>query len=213
MNISCTAGHGWCFAVPVRLDTEFIRLPLDFDAERLRTEVLAVPEDAWRPHPQGNPGNWALPLLAVDGDPLNDATRGAMAPTPNLAHLEYLQQVLASFQTVIGRARLMRLDGNTEATLHVDTNYYWAERVRIHVPILTSESISFHCADKSLHMPAGQSWIFDTWRPHNVVNNTGDRRIHLVADTVGSAHFWDLVGKGARPFETAIGNDGFAPRL
>lgn len=199
--------------MPVRLDTEFIRLPLDFDAERLRAEVLEVPEDSWRPHPQGNPGNWALPLLAVDGDPLNDATRGAMAPTPHLRHLEYLQQVLASFETVIGRARLMRLDGNTEATLHVDTNYYWAERVRIHVPILTSESISFHCADRSLHMPAGQSWIFDTWRPHNVLNNTGDRRIHLVADTVGSAHFWDLVARGRRPFDPDGQGDHFDPRL
>jgi uncharacterized protein (TIGR03032 family) len=186
----------------VKLETEFVRLPLDFDVERLRTEVLSVPESAWRPHPQGNPGNSALPLIAVGGDPFDDATRGAMAPTPNLVGLEYLHQVLASFGTVLGRARLMRLDGNSEATLHVDTNYYWAERVRIHVPIVTSDSISFQCGDRALHMPPGQSWIFDAWRRHNVLNPTGDRRIHLVADTVGSAQFWDLVDRGTRPFGT-----------
>jgi uncharacterized protein (TIGR03032 family) len=191
----------------VQLDSEFIRLPLDFDAEALLAEVEAVPEAAWRPHPQGNPGNSALPLIAVGGDPENDATRGRMAPTKYLADMEYLRQVLASFGTVLGRARLMRLDGNTEATLHVDTNYYWAERVRIHVPILTSEAISFHCGDRSLHMPAGQSWIFDAWRPHNVLNPTEARRIHLVADTVGSAYFWDLVARGHRPFAMADESD------
>ena len=49
-------------------------------------------------------------------------------------------------------------------------------------------------------MPAGEAWIFDAWRLHNVLNPTGDQRIHLVADTVGSATFWDLVARGERPF-------------
>ena len=179
----------------MKLPSEFIRLPLRFDVERLQAEVLAVPEEQWRPHPQGNPGNWALPLIAAGGDPTNDSTVGPMAPTENLAGLEYLQQVLESFQTVFGRSRLMRLDGNTEATLHVDTNYYWAERVRVHVPILTSPAIEFICGDASMHMPAGEAWIFDAWKRHNVLNPTGDRRIHLVADTVGSGRFWDLVDR------------------
>ncbi|MFC6041830.1 TIGR03032 family protein [Nocardioides hankookensis] len=197
----------------MKLDTEFIRLPLDFDVERLRQEVLAVPESSWRPHPQGHPGNSALPLIAAGGDPMNDTTRGPMAPTPNLEGCEYLQQVLASFGTVIGRARLMRLDGNSEATLHVDTNYYWAERVRIHVPIVTSDSITFQCGEQSVHMPPGQSWIFDAWRRHNVLNPTGDRRIHLVADTVGSAQFWDLVSRGTRPFAPDPTAAPFTPQL
>jgi uncharacterized protein (TIGR03032 family) len=187
----------------MRLDTEFIRLPLRFDVERLSEEVLAVPEDRWRPHPQGHPGNSALPLIAVGGDPGDDSTVGAMAPTPHLADCEYLQQVLASFGTVLGRSRLMRLDGNAEATPHVDIDYYWAERVRVHVPVVTSPAVEFLCGERALHMPAGETWIFDAWRPHNVLNPTGDRRIHLVADTVGSSRFWDLVARGHRPFAPA----------
>jgi uncharacterized protein (TIGR03032 family) len=123
-----------------------------------------------------------------------------MAPTPHLERCEYLRQVLASFKTVLGRTRLMRLDGEAEATLHVDTNYYWFERVRVHVPITTSPAIEFICDERSLHMPEGEAWIFDAWRPHNVLNPTGDRRIHLVADTVGSDEFWRLVAQGERPF-------------
>ena len=185
----------------MRLDTEFIRLPLTVDAERLRAEAEAFEEGEWRPHPQGHPGNSALPLIARGGDPADDGVAGAMLPTPHLVRTPYMRQVLTALGATIGRSRLMRLDGNAEATMHVDTNYYWADRVRVHVPIVTDPAIEFLCAERSLHMAPGEVWIFDAWRRHNVLNPTGERRIHLVADTVGSAAFWDLVAAGHRPFD------------
>ena len=87
----------------------------------MRAEVEAIPESDWRPHPQGNPGNSALPLISLGGNPLDDGVAGTMLPTPHLEKCEYLRQVLASFETVFGRSRLMRLEGKSEATLHVDT--------------------------------------------------------------------------------------------
>jgi uncharacterized protein (TIGR03032 family) len=172
---------------------------MDFEAERLQAEIGRLDESAWRPHPQGHRGNTALPLIALYGDPLDDGVAGPMLPTPHLERSPYLQQVLASFDTVLGRARLMRIDGHADATKHVDTNYYWAERVRIHVPITTSPEIVFTCGDAAMHMAPGEAWIFDAWRPHNVVNPTGAARIHLVADTVGSDAFWRLVDLDAEP--------------
>ncbi|MCC1497897.1 TIGR03032 family protein [Alcanivorax sp. 1008] len=180
----------------MQLAHPFIRLPAQFDAERLREEVNAIPESAWNPHPQGFPGNSALLLIARDGNSRDDALSGAMLPTPNLQALPYLNQVLASFNTTFGRTRLMRIDGNAEANWHMDANYYWHQRVRLHVPIQTNESVRFHCGDADVHMRAGESWIFDTWRMHNVFNPHPDRRIHLVADTTGSAHFWQQVARG-----------------
>ncbi len=184
----------------MRLDTEFIKLPLRFDAERLAAEVARIDETSWRPHPQGHPGNSALPLIAAGGEPLNDAAKGPMRPTPHLARLPYLRQVLAAFQSVLGRTRLMRLDGNAEAVAHTDVNYYWMQRVRIHVPVVTDPAVRFLCGERELHMAAGEAWIFDTWRRHNVLNPNPTRRIHLVADTTGSAAFWDLVARsGGEP--------------
>lgn len=194
----------------MKLDTEFIRLPLRFEAERLAEEVARVPEEDWRPHPQGHPGNSALPLIASGGDPGNDATKGPMRPTPHLAKLPYLRQALAAFGTVFGRTRLMRLDGNAEATPHTDTNYYWLRRARLHVPVVTRPEVEFLCGDRRVHMAAGEAWIFDTWKTHNVLNPHPTRRIHLVADTVGSAAFWDLAAQGFRPFDP--GGAEFAPR-
>src|SRR3954471_5318174 len=184
----------------MRLDTEFIKLPLSFDAERLAAAVAEVPEAAWRPHPQGHPGNSALPLIAAGGDPANDDTRGAMMPTPILAHLPYVRQLLAELRAPIGRTRLMRLDGNAEATAHADINYYWMERLRVHFPIVTTPGVEFLCGERSVHMAAGEAWVFDTWRIHNVLNPNPTRRIHLVADTVGSPELWDLVENGEWPF-------------
>lgn len=179
----------------MKLDTEFIRLPLRFDAGRLAAEALAIPEADWRRHPQGHPGNSALPLISAHGDPADDATRGPMLPTPHLARCPYLRQVLAAMGTVLGRTRLMRLEGNAEATAHADTNYYWLQRVRVHVPVVTQPEVRFLCGERSVHMAAGEAWIFDTWRVHNVLNPNPTRRIHLVADTVGSAAFWDLAAR------------------
>ncbi len=184
----------------MRLATEFVQLPLRFDAARLAAEVAAVPEAAWRPHPQGFAGNSALPLVAAGGDPADDRTRGAMRPTPHLAFLPYVRQALAELRAPIGRTRLMRLDGNAEAGAHADVNYYWAERLRVHVPVATTPGVVFRCGAREVHMAAGECWVFDTWRVHDVVNPEPARRIHLVADTVGSPELWRLVEEGAWPF-------------
>jgi hypothetical protein len=41
------------------------------------------------------------------------------------------------------------------------------------------------------------------WRRHNVLNPDDRPRIHLVADTVGSEAFWQLVGEADRPADAS----------
>jgi hypothetical protein len=184
----------------MRLPAPFIRLPLQFDADALAAEVAALGEGAWREHPQKFAGNSMLPLLAVGGDPANESFSGEMAPTRELARCPYLLQVMSSFGAVLGRTRLMRLSGQAEVSPHVDVDYYWTERVRVHVPIRTQPGVRFVCGGQTVHMAEGECWIFDTWRQHMVYNDTPEQRIHLVADTVGGAEFWSLVDRG-RPHD------------
>lgn len=180
----------------MRLPAEFIRLPVTVDAERLAAEIATVTPASWLPHPQGNPGNTALPLVASNGDPSDDSTTGPMLATPHLATMPYVRQVLAAVGAPVGRTRLMRLDGDAEATTHVDVNEYWASRVRVHVPIITRPSVRFRCAEREAHMAPGELWVFDTTRPHNVYNPGAEERIHLVIDTAGSPEFWRMVEDG-----------------
>jgi len=181
----------------MKLQVPFLQLPIAFDAAVLEQEIAALGESVWRPHPQGFPGNSAVPLVARDGDPQSDAVQGPMRPTPQLESCPYLLQVLHSLGAVWGRSRLMRLSGQAEVTAHVDIDYYWREHMRVHVPIVTQPEVRFHCDNAVVNMAAGECWIFDTWRPHKVINSAERSRIHLVADTVGGPGFWDLVG-GAR---------------
>jgi hypothetical protein len=174
----------------------FLQLPVSFDAEALAAEVLAIEESWWRPHPNGLPGNTALTLITTDGIPESDKTYGAMRPTPHLKRCPYLMQVLESVGATWGRTRLMRLSGQAEVKLHVDINYYWRERVRVHVPIITQPTVRFYCGQEYINMGAGECWIFDTWRQHRVVNDHERARIHLVADTVGGEGYWDKVNAG-----------------
>lgn len=180
----------------MKLPVPFIQLPLRFDAEALAAEVDALGQGVWRDHPQKFPGNSMLPLLAAGGEPANESFIGEMAPTPELLRCPYLLQAIASLGAVAGRTRLMRLAGQAEVTPHVDQGYYWTDRVRVHVPIITQPTVRFECDGLSIHMAAGECWIFDTWREHKVENDADRSRIHLVVDTVGGPDFWDLVAKG-----------------
>lgn len=176
----------------MKLTRPFIQLPLRFDAARLAEEAARLPDDAWLPHPSGQPGNLAVPLISRGGG-ANDAFTGAMAATPHLLACQYHQQAMAAFGEVLARSRLMKLQAGHEVGLHVDFNYHWHTRVRVHIPIITHPEVQFQCGDEQLHMAAGECWLFDNWRRHNVVNASPDDRIHLVIDLAGSSRFWNLV--------------------
>lgn len=180
----------------MRLPQPFQRLAVQFDAQRLREEVDSLPAEAWVSHPDGTPGNSALRLISVEGGE-NDGVSGRMLPTPQLAALPYLRQVLASFGVVWSRSRLLRLAPGAGVPEHADINHHWFSRVRVHVPVVTEPEVRFHCGDESVHMAAGEAWIFDNWRLHRVEHGGTQPRIHLVADTSGSAAFWQFVQQSA----------------
>jgi hypothetical protein len=179
----------------LKLPKPFFRLPIRFDAERLRAELEALPASAWSRHPQEYEGNTAARLISVGGTQ-TDVFVGAMAPTPALLASPYLQQVLASFSTVWSRSRLMRIAGGGKVPLHSDAIHHWFFRVRLHIPVITQPEVRFFCGDQDVHMAVGEAWVFDNWRQHRVENPSAEARVHLVADTAGTSEFWRLVMQG-----------------
>lgn len=202
----------------MKLDYRFVQLPLQFDANRLLQEVNALGDSAWKPHPQGFAGNFAMTLITPNGENDNDEMAGSMQPTDYLKSCPYLMDVLRCMGGVWGRTRLMKLSGQAEVTAHIDVEYYWRERMRVHVPIITQPSVRFYCGDQDIHMKAGECWIFDTWSMHNVINDATEARIHLVADTVGGETFGNWLRKG-QPHGAALPGfqvqkfDSFGPDL
>jgi len=199
----------------MRLPRPFFQLPVLFDATRLRAEVAALPAEAWGPHPDGLPGNSAARLITAGGAQ-TDAVHGRMQPTPWLQAMPYLRQVLAGFGVVWSRSRLMRLAPGAGVPEHADINYHWHTRVRVHIPIFTWPQVRFHCDGQSVHMAAGEAWIFDNWRRHHVENQASAERIHLVADTTGTASFWQFARGPAPPrdqWRTVAWDAGADPEL
>jgi hypothetical protein len=189
----------------------FIRLPYAFDAGRLAEEIAALPANAWMTHPAGFRGNSAVPLISRDGA-VNEEFHGAMRATPYLEQCPYVRQAMASFGEVLGRSRLMKLAAGAEVSTHVDFNYHWYTRVRIHIPIITHPGVRFHCADAALHMRPGECWIFNSWRRHRVVNDSPDERVHLVIDIAGSSRFWATVRRMER-FDAVADGDAIGEQL
>ena len=181
----------------MRLPRPFFKLPLTVDLERLRVEVAALAPHAWAPHPNRIEGNTSVRLISSQGEE-NDDVHGPMAPTAHLRQMPYVRQLLADFGVVWSRSRLMQLAPHAQVPAHADVNFHWFNRVRVHIPVITNPQVLFHCGDDVVHMAAGEVWLFDNWRMHRVENQSAEHRIHLVADTTGSASFWRFVAESLR---------------
>ena len=192
----------------MRLSRPFVRLPWAFDASRLAIEIDQFDASAWMAHPNRLNGNSAIPLVSLRGED-NDDFSGRMLPTPHLQRCEYIQQIMANIGEVFARSRLMRLAAGAEVSAHVDFNYHWYDRVRIHIPIVTTPDVIFYCGQEQIHMQAGECWIFDSWRNHKVTNSSAHDRVHLVLDTAGSSQFWELV----RAMEACTNDDVKAEQI
>jgi hypothetical protein len=86
----------------------FYRLPVRFEVDRLRSEVSALPPEAWVVHPNADNRNSAVRLISVEGGE-NAAVNGIMRMIPHLERSPFLRQVLTDFGVVRSRSRLLRL--------------------------------------------------------------------------------------------------------
>lgn len=168
----------------MRLSQPFLKLPVRFDADALASEMAALPESAWEPHPNGFPGNEAVKLVTRGGQ-LTDLPEGAMGATPYLEQCAYVREIMSAIGAVWGRSRFMSLAAGSQVPPHVDIHYYWRTHWRLHIPVVTNPCVEFTCGGETVHMAAGECWAFDSFRWHDVQNKGTERRVHLVIDTVG----------------------------
>ena len=183
------------------LNRPFLKLAIRFDAEALAAEVRALPESAWVPHPTGFVGNEAVRLVSPGGEE-TDEIEGPMGPTVSLNQCKYVRQIMAEMGGVWGRSRFMGLAAGREVPPHIDSHYYWRTHLRIHIPVITNPDVLFTCGDETVHMAAGECWLFDSFRWHDVQNKGSQQRIHLVLDTVGGGRLPELMRMAETPGAT-----------
>jgi hypothetical protein len=184
----------------LRLAHPFIQLPILCDVERLRHEVSEVKPGEWRSHPSKFKGNAGALLVTVGGGQNDDfAQAGQFQATPLLGRLPYVRQIMTALRAPVSRSRFMRLAPGATVPPHDDVGLHWFQRTRVHIPVTTNPRVLFHCADRCVHMVAGQVWVFDNFERHWVENRGDEPRVHLVIDVVPNAAFLELLDRGFRP--------------
>jgi hypothetical protein len=175
-----------------------LRLPLRVDAERLRSEVAALPPEIW-----GTTG----PRVGVHGAADALFLRGYLPAEgdkpfderPALALVPYIKEIVAGMHATPLRCLLARLPAGATILPHVDRALYFAKSIRIHVPITTHERVFMLCDGHSYIMRPGEVWALNNNAVHGVWNDHGEQsRIHMICDFLGSPALFELLAKGER---------------
>lgn len=175
-----------------------LRLPLQVDATRLRSEVEALPAQIW-----GSTG----PRVGVHGAADALFLRGYLPAEgekpfderPALASLPYIKEIVSGIGATPLRCLLARLPAGATILPHVDRALYFAKSIRIHVPITTHERVFMLCDGNSYIMRPGEVWALNNSAVHGVWNDHAEQsRIHMICDFLGSPALFELLARGDR---------------
>jgi hypothetical protein len=182
----------------MKLETEFYKLPVTFDAERVLAELSAIEPYRWVP--QGSPRYLCLPLVSHHGLDTGHPSPPTW-PTAHLARCPYLRQVLACFRSPLTDVRVRRVEPGSSGPAHYDGHFASFSRYRLHLPLVTDESILFRCNGRQVHMGRGEVWVFDRLSLYGITSPTDAPRVHITVETGGSSALWNMLQRSVRPFD------------
>lgn len=193
-----------------------LRLPFNFDPDRLRQDLARVEPEEWIPHINRHDyeGHWSgAALRSIGGSSTN-----IVPDTPDLANFRaaplldrcpYFREVLSVFRCPLRAVRLLRLHAGSSIAEHIDNALdFDSGEVRLHIPILTNDDVRFFLDGARLVMAPGECWYTNVNLPHSVENRSGTDRIHLVLDCVVDDWLRGVFAAAPRPTP-----DHYAARL
>jgi hypothetical protein len=82
------------------------------------------------------------------------------------------------------RATLVRLKAGCGIAAHRDMNFSLTHSHRLHLPLITNESVLFTVGSETIHMREGRIYEVNNRRVHSVENQGSEDRVHLILDFV-----------------------------
>jgi hypothetical protein len=176
-----------------------VRLARWLDAARLAAEVDSLPSAAW-----GTTGGrvgvhreaeavFLRGHAPADGDlPIEDR--------PPLDQLPYVRSIIeAQIPAPPQRCLLARIPAGGSIALHIDRAPYFAQTLRLHVPVTTHERAYMLCAGLCYRMRPGEIWVLNNSAVHGVWNADETRsRTHLICDFLPTPALRALLAAGER---------------
>ena len=169
-----------------------LRLPFQFDAERLKADAEKFAPAEWIQHFNVHyfEGEWSgVALRAISGAavPLfpDPNTTENFTDTPEMARMAYLPELLQALKCDLTSVRFLKLSAGSTIRRHRDYKLSPEEgEVRLHVPVQTNDQVEFMLDDKRVMMAPGECWFLNFNLYHSVHNRSNQDRIHLVLDCV-----------------------------
>ncbi|MEJ0004376.1 MAG: aspartyl/asparaginyl beta-hydroxylase domain-containing protein [Pararobbsia sp.] len=86
----------------------------------------------------------------------------------------------------LGRVMINKIVPGGRIFPHPDTPVHADYYSRFHVVLMSAPGVNFRCGDETVYMGVGEVWWFNNKLEHEVVNNSGVDRIHMVVDVRAS---------------------------
>jgi hypothetical protein len=166
----------------------FLKLPFDFDTLKLQRDLDACLALNWKQHFNQNDfsGDWSgIALRSSSGNETDIFSHpgSVFKYTPLLEVCPYFQELFSMIECEKETIRLLRLAPGSIIKEHRDRGAgYQFGNFRLHIVIRTHEAVSFVVDGGEVPMKTGECWYADFDRPHSVVNNSREDRVHLIMD-------------------------------
>ncbi|NMH86746.1 aspartyl/asparaginyl beta-hydroxylase domain-containing protein [Flavivirga algicola] len=182
---------------PKTKNNDRIKLPFVFDTAKMIAEcdILKLEQfEYYSVIPLRSPAHIVDPSLPFP-PPADDYADGSWTDwldTPQLQKSPYLMSVIDYFRknTEVTLVRLLRLAPDSMIKEHTDpTLALEIEKsvIRLTIPILNNDKVTFYLNDTPVPMQPGECWYLRLSDPHKVTNLGETERINLTLDIVPNA--------------------------
>ena len=182
-----------------------VRLPIAVEADRLRTEVGALPSELWGTRGGRVGVHSAAEALFLRGYAPAEGEK-PIEDRPALDHLPYIRSILGQIVPAQPlRALLARLPAGANIPVHVDHGDYFTKSLRIHLAVETNDRVWMLAGGRAYQMKPGEVWSINNLGEHGVVNaHPSLSRTHLIADFLPSEQLVALVQQADRGLGQAV---------
>ena len=169
-----------------------IKLPMSFDSTSMQADVRALNLSSFIEYnvlPLRSPAHMVDPSLAVP-PPAEDYADGSWTDwldTEALQASRNLTSVVDMFRehSNVTLVRLVRLAPGGEIDEHNDPTlglHVPKSVIRLTIPILTNDAVTFFLNDVPVPMKPGECWYLRLTDPHRVINAGATERINMTID-------------------------------
>lgn len=171
-----------------------IKLPFSFDVDKMLSDIQKLNLKSflyYDSHPLRGPAHQIDPSLPFP-PPATDYADGSWCDwmdTQSLKNSPYLNEVVDFFKakTKVTLVRLLRLEAGAIVKEHTDpTLGIQIERsvVRLTIPILVNDDVTFFLNQEPIGMKPGECWYLRLTDPHSIINGGATERINMSIDMI-----------------------------